>query len=116
MTIVIVIAVVGAAAVLASLWRRQWIDAGLAAIAALSLALLGAKLTLPGEAGTTMTIDPANPPASIDGARALKLSGDGRAPPSGMTCRRGRSSGRLRKPMCRGSSSRASLRWAACSS
>jgi hypothetical protein len=71
------IAIVGFLAVLASLWRRKWIDAGLVAIAAASLALVCGELALPARPGSEISIDPANPPTSIAAASALRLAGDG---------------------------------------
>lgn len=74
---IVLIAVIGAASALACLWRRQWVEAALAAIAAAALALVCGGYTLPAEAGATVDIDPAHPPASIDGARSLTMKGDG---------------------------------------
>jgi hypothetical protein len=71
------IAVIGAASAGLYLWRRKWIDALLAAIAAASLVPLAVSFPLPGVDGTTLTIDPARPPASLEGVRALALEGDG---------------------------------------
>jgi hypothetical protein len=67
----------GAASAFVYLRRRRWIDASLAALAGLALALAAGSFSLPGEAGTTLRVDPGNPPASLDGVRALALSGDG---------------------------------------
>jgi hypothetical protein len=74
---IVLIAVTGAASALAYLWRRQWAEAALAAVAAAALALVCGGFTLPGDAGAVLDIDPARPPASIDGARTLALKGDG---------------------------------------
>ncbi|MDB5746845.1 MAG: hypothetical protein JWP72_1693, partial [Massilia sp.] len=74
---IVAIALIGAASVLLYLWRRRWIDAVLAAIAATALALLAGGVTLPGDAGTTLAIDSGKPPASLKGVRALELEGDG---------------------------------------
>ena len=71
------IGLIGLLSVLLYLRRRRWIDAVLAAIAAAALALLAGGVTLPGEAGTTLAIDPARPSASLKGVRALELTGDG---------------------------------------
>lgn len=57
--------------------RRQFIDAALVLVAAGALALLAADLRIPGEAGRTLTIDPAAPPLALDGVNALRLEGDG---------------------------------------
>jgi hypothetical protein len=73
----VVIGLVGLASAAAYLWRRQWVDAALALVAALGLALFSAGLTLPGEAGTTLAIDSSGPPGSLDGVRKLALKGDG---------------------------------------
>jgi hypothetical protein len=71
------IAIVGTAAMLASLWRRNWIDAVLVAIPAAALALMAGHVALDARPGSTVAIDPANPPAGIGAARALSLKGDG---------------------------------------
>jgi hypothetical protein len=68
---------IGAASAFMYLRRLRWIDALLALIAGAALALAASGLGLPGEAGTTLRLDPAHPPASLDGVRALALSGDG---------------------------------------
>ncbi|HBF50256.1 MAG TPA: hypothetical protein DDX04_07620, partial [Massilia sp.] len=39
--------------------------------------LLATGWKLPGEMGSTQAIDPARPPATLDGVRALTLQGDG---------------------------------------
>ena len=78
MTIAIVaIAVVGILSASLYLWRRRWLDAVLALIAAAALALLARGVTLPGEAGATLAIDAARPPVSLAGVRSLALEGDG---------------------------------------
>jgi hypothetical protein len=69
--------VIGVLAVAANLWRRQWVDAALVAFAAVALALLGNELVLPARLGKTITVDAANPPASVEGASALRVEGDG---------------------------------------
>ena len=71
------IVLAGAASVLLYLRRRRFIDALLAAIATAALALLGHGWPMPGEAGTTLAIDAARPPATLHGVRALSLQGDG---------------------------------------
>lgn len=71
------IACIGLAAVAASVWRRQWIDAALVAVAALALALVCGEIALPAKPGSTLDIDPKNPPHSLDGVAALRLKGDG---------------------------------------
>ena len=75
--LVIVIAVIGAASVLLYLWRRRVIDALLVLAASGALVLLATGWQLPGEMGRTLAIDPAHPPAALDGVRALTLQGDG---------------------------------------
>ena len=74
---IIAIGIIGAASALLYLWRRRWLDALLAAVAAAALALLAQGLTLPGDGGATLAIDSARPPASLDGVRARALDGDG---------------------------------------
>jgi hypothetical protein len=73
----IAIALIGLASVLRYLWRRRWLDALLAAIAAAALALLARGVALPGEAGSTLAIDAAKPPVSLQGVGSLTLDGDG---------------------------------------
>jgi hypothetical protein len=68
---------IGAASACMYLWRRRWIDALLALVAGAALAFVAGVLTMPGEAGTLLRVDQDKPPASLDGARALALSGDG---------------------------------------
>ncbi|HEY1230214.1 MAG TPA: hypothetical protein VGF26_23140, partial [Ramlibacter sp.] len=71
------IACIGIAAVSASLWRRQWLDAALVAVAAVALALASPENALPATPGAARTIDPKNPPHALDGVPALRLTGDG---------------------------------------
>ncbi|MGX4643885.1 hypothetical protein [Massilia sp. SYSU DXS3249] len=71
------IAFIGLASVLLYLWRRRWLDALLSAIAATALALLAGGLTLPGEAGRTLTVDANRPPVSLEGVRSVQVDGDG---------------------------------------
>jgi hypothetical protein len=73
----IAICLIGAVSVLLYLWRRRFLDALLALVATAALALLATNLTLPGESGSTLTLDPRTPPASLDGVRSLRLDGDG---------------------------------------
>jgi hypothetical protein len=73
----IAICLIGAVSVLLYLWRRRFVEALLTAVATAALALLATNLALPGESGSTLAIDPRNPPASLDGVRSLRLSGDG---------------------------------------
>lgn len=73
----IAILIIGAASLLLYLWRRRWFDALLVLVATAALFLLATGWKLPGERGTTLAIDPAKPPVSLDGVRALSLSGDG---------------------------------------
>jgi hypothetical protein len=57
--------------------RRRWIEALLVVVVA-GIALAGAvgSFALPGDAGSTLALS-TEPPASLDGVRALKLTGDG---------------------------------------
>jgi hypothetical protein len=71
------IAIIGTAAVAAGLWRRQWLDALLAAVAAAALALLCGAWLPAARPGAELTIDPSSPPASLDGAATVRVSGDG---------------------------------------
>ena len=73
----IAIVIIGAASLLLYLWRRRWFDALLVLVATAALFLLATGWKLPGELGTTLAIDPNKPPATLDGVRALTLSGDG---------------------------------------
>ena len=57
--------------------RQRWIDAVLAAVAAVALAGTVGSFALPGEAGSTLALSASAPPASLDGVRSLKLDGDG---------------------------------------
>jgi hypothetical protein len=68
---------IGLAAVIASLWRRQWLDAALVAVAAVALALVCCEIALPAKTPATLAIDTKNPPHSLDGVGALRLKGDG---------------------------------------
>ena len=74
---ILAIGLIGAASVLLYLWRRRFLDALLALVASAALALLAVELTLPGESGGTLAIDPRNPPVSLAGVRSLSLTGDG---------------------------------------
>lgn len=74
---IIAISLIGAASVLLYLWRRRFLDALLALVATVALALLAADLRMPGESGATLAIDARNPPASLAGVRSLSLNGDG---------------------------------------
>ena len=71
------IGLVGAASAILYLWRRRFLDALLALVATIALALLAVELALPGESGGTLAIDPRNPPVSLAGMRSLNLAGDG---------------------------------------
>jgi hypothetical protein len=71
------IGLAGAASVLLYLWRRRLLDALLALVATVALALLAVELDMPGESGGTLAIDPRNPPVSLAGVRSLSLTGDG---------------------------------------
>lgn len=74
---IVLIAVLGAASALVYLWRRQWIDAALVAIAAAALVLVSANLALPGRDGATVAVDAATPAATVAAARAVTVRGDG---------------------------------------
>lgn len=67
----------GLGSVLLYLWRRQLVDALLAAVATAALALLAHGWPLAGGTGTTLTLDAARPPASLAGVRDLALTGEG---------------------------------------
>lgn len=74
---IVAIVLVGAASVLLYLWRRRFLDALLALVAMAALALFASNMKVPGGAGATLAIDPAKPPATLDGVRSLTLKGDG---------------------------------------
>ncbi|SFD93899.1 hypothetical protein [Massilia yuzhufengensis] len=57
--------------------RRQWMDALLVLVAAAALGLFAAGIRLPGDAGRTLTLDPAAPAPMLDGVRAFAATGDG---------------------------------------
>lgn len=71
------IVIIGAISLLLYLWRRRVVDAMLVLVATGALVLLATGWKLPGEMGSTLAIDPARPPATLDGVRALTLQGDG---------------------------------------
>jgi len=71
------IALAGLASAALYLRRRQWPDALLVVVAAAALALFAAEPRVPGEAARTLAIDPASPPATLEGVSALTLKGDG---------------------------------------
>ncbi len=73
----IAILIIGAASLFLYLWRRRWFDALLVFVATAALFLLATGWKLPGELGTMLAIDPNKPPATLDGVRALTLTGDG---------------------------------------
>jgi hypothetical protein len=75
--LIAVIALTGLVSAGLYLRRRQWIDALLIVVAAASLGLFAMDLRMPGEAGRTLAIDPAAPPASLEGVSRLTLKGDG---------------------------------------
>ncbi|MEW7850444.1 hypothetical protein AB2N08_17255 [Massilia aurea] len=75
--LIAVIALTGLVSAGLYLRRRQWIDALLIVVAAGSLGLFAMELRMPGEAGRTLAIDPAAPPASLEGVSSLTLTGDG---------------------------------------
>jgi hypothetical protein len=77
MALIVLIAVAGAASALVYFWRRKWVDGLLVAIAAVALALLAKGFTLSGAGGATVAIDQDAPPASLAGAKAVTLAGDG---------------------------------------
>jgi hypothetical protein len=68
---------IGALGALAYGVRRRWIDLLLAALAGIALAGALGNFSLPGDTGSTLALSDANPPASLDGVRTLKLDGDG---------------------------------------
>jgi hypothetical protein len=71
------IVIIGTISLLLYLWRRRVVDALLVLVATGALVLLATGWKLPGEMGGTLAIDPARPPATLDGVRALSLQGDG---------------------------------------
>jgi hypothetical protein len=75
----LIAAIVVAGIVSAGLYlrRRQWLDALLVIVAAASLGLFALDLRMPGEGGRRLAIDPAAPPASLEGISSLTLKGDG---------------------------------------
>ncbi len=75
--LIAVIALTGLVSAGLYLRRRQWLDALLIVVAAASLGLFAMDLRMPGEAGRTLAIDPAAPPASLEGVSRLTLKGDG---------------------------------------
>jgi hypothetical protein len=76
-TLAILALAIGALSALAYGLRRRWIDLVLAALAGAALAGAVGNFTLPGDAGVTLALSAAHPPASLDGVRALELDGDG---------------------------------------
>lgn len=72
-----VIAAIGMVSALMYLWRRQWIDAALVAVAAAAFSLLAAGLSLPGQGGAPVAISPGTSPSTVAAAQTLSLSGDG---------------------------------------
>lgn len=58
-------------------WRRTFIDALLVLVAAAALGLFAAGVKLPGDAGRTLTLDPAAPAPALEGVRAFAVKGDG---------------------------------------
>ncbi|WP_229423019.1 hypothetical protein [Telluria aromaticivorans] len=76
----LMLALVGAAGLASAglyAWRRQWIDTLLVLVAAAALGLFAAGIRLPGDAGRTLTLDPAAPAPTLEGVRALAVKGDG---------------------------------------
>lgn len=71
------IAAAGLASLGVYLWRRQWLDALLVAVAAGALGLFAADLRVPGDGGRVLALNPAALPPALDGIRALTLKGDG---------------------------------------
>ena len=57
--------------------RRKWLDILLVLVAAAALGLFAAGVRLPGDAGRTLTLDPAAPPSTLEGVRAFSVKGDG---------------------------------------
>jgi hypothetical protein len=68
--------VIGVLSALAYGMRRRWSEALLAVVAGIALAGAVGSFSLPGDAGSTLALS-TEPPASLDGVRALKLIGDG---------------------------------------
>ncbi len=58
-------------------WRRKFIDAVLVLVAAAALGLFAAGIRMPGDAGRTLTLDPAAPAPALQGVRAFAVNGDG---------------------------------------
>ena len=58
-------------------WRRTFIGALLVLVAAAALGLFAAGVKLPGDAGRTLTLDPAAPAPALEGVRAFAVKGDG---------------------------------------
>ena len=58
-------------------WRRTFIDALLVLVAVAALGLFAAGVKLPGDAGRTLTLDPAAPAPALEGVRAFAVKGDG---------------------------------------
>ena len=73
----VIVGVLAALAALAYDARRRWIDAALALVAGVALAGAVGGYTLPGEVGATLDVDASDPPRTLAGIRALRLSGDG---------------------------------------
>jgi len=58
-------------------WRRKFIDALLVLVAAAALGLFAAGIRMPGDAGRTLTLDPAAPAPALEGVRAFAVNDDG---------------------------------------
>jgi hypothetical protein len=75
------IAIAAAAIGVASAWmylaRRRWIDALLALAAGIALAGATGDFSLPGEAGSTLTLHADEAPPPLAGVRTLRVDGDG---------------------------------------
>lgn len=76
---VIAASLAGVLSALAYAVRRRWIEALLALVAGVALAGVTGGVTLPGEGegGSVLAVSSASPPTTLDGARSLRLEGDG---------------------------------------
>jgi hypothetical protein len=76
----VLLALIGAAGIASAglyAWRRKFIDALLVLVAGSALGLFAAGIRLPGDAGRTLTLDPALPAPMLEGVRAFAVKGDG---------------------------------------
>jgi hypothetical protein len=68
---------VGIPSAAAYLMRRRWSDALLALVAGVALAGAVGDIALPGDGGRVLDVSAQEPPATLDGVRALRMAGDG---------------------------------------